>query len=122
MWLIPSPAPCPPSHSPCPPLVSMHSFVSSPFGPRWGSFHRGVDVAAEEGEPIRAARSGVVTHVGEMDVYGNLVTLAHEAGFTTHYAHCSKMVVQAGQRVRAGQVVALVGNTGRSMGPHLHFE
>ncbi|CAI5524928.1 unnamed protein product, partial [Closterium sp. Naga37s-1] len=97
-------------------------FVSSPFGPRWGSFHRGVDVAAEEGEPIRAARSGVVTHVGDMDVYGNLVTLAHEAGFTTHYAHCSKMLVQAGQRVRAGQVVALVGNTGRSMGPHLHFE
>ncbi|CAI5949204.1 unnamed protein product [Closterium sp. NIES-65] len=97
-------------------------FVSSPFGWRWGSFHEGVDLAAEFGAPVLASDKGVVTFAGWSGGYGKLVTIAHDNGFTTRYGHCCIINARVGQRVARGQQVACVGATGRATGPHLHFE
>lgn len=99
-----------------------HGYVSSPFGPRWGKFHEGIDVAAEPGTPILAADRGVVTHAGWNGGYGQLVAIQHEGGFVTRYAHCMHIMAQPGQHVARGQRVAAVGETGAANGPHLHFE
>jgi murein DD-endopeptidase MepM/ murein hydrolase activator NlpD len=96
--------------------------VSSPFGPRWGRMHSGVDLAANMGDSIKAARDGEVLIVGEVPGYGNTVVLRHQDGTRTLYAHASKLLVKGGQKVRRGDVIALVGSTGHSTGPHLHFE
>lgn len=96
--------------------------VSSYFGPRWGRPHNGIDLAANQGDEIRASRSGEVLIAGTVPGYGETVILLHEDGSRTLYAHCSRLLVKSGQRVRQGQVVALVGSTGQSTGPHLHFE
>lgn len=86
------------------------------------NFHRGVDLAASAGTAINAAADGVVTFAGVKGTYGNLVVLSHGNGFQTYYAHCSQLLVAAGDEVTQGQPVAAVGSTGRSTGPHLHFE
>lgn len=96
--------------------------VSSPFGPRWGRNHNGVDLAANQGDPIKAARDGQVLLAGVVTGYGQTVVLSHTDGTRTLYAHASKLLVKAGQTVKQGQVIALVGSTGNSTGPHLHFE
>lgn len=96
--------------------------ISSYFGPRWGRNHAGIDLAANHGDPIRAARDGTVVLAGEVSGYGLTVVLEHEDGTRTLYAHASELKVQPGQKVRQGDVIALVGSTGRSTGPHLHFE
>ncbi len=96
--------------------------VSSPFGPRWGRIHEGLDIAAPVGRPVRASKAGVAVTVEAQSGYGNLVIIAHGTGETTRYAHLSRFLVVPGQPVAAGQVIAEVGNTGRSTGPHLHFE
>ena len=96
--------------------------MSSPFGPRWGSFHKGVDWACSIGTTIRAARAGVVTHAGWANGYGYCVYINHGDGVVTKYAHLSKVTVSSGQYVSQGDKIALSGNTGRSTGPHLHFE
>lgn len=95
---------------------------SSGFGPRWGRFHQGIDIAANVGTPIYAALGGVVTHVGPRWDYGLAVEITHSNGMVTRYAHCSKMFVTVGQVVKAGQHIAAMGLTGRVTGPHLHFE
>mmetsp|Transcript_68366 Transcript_68366/g.216332 ORF Transcript_68366/g.216332 Transcript_68366/m.216332 type:complete len:451 (+) Transcript_68366:376-1728(+) len=97
-------------------------YISSPFGARWGGFHEGVDVAADTGTPIVAADDGVVTYAGWKGGYGYLVNLEHDGGFQTRYGHCSYIQARPGQRVRQGQVIAAVGNTGNTTGPHLHYE
>ncbi|MGB9803741.1 peptidoglycan DD-metalloendopeptidase family protein [Desulfofundulus sp.] len=97
-------------------------WVSSPFGWRDGRPHEGVDIAAGEGEPIRAVRSGRVTFAGPRGTYGNAVIIDHGHGLETLYAHAQKVLVEPGQWVEAGEVIALVGSTGRSTGPHLHLE
>eukprot|EP00899_Mesostigma_viride_P016127 jgi/Mesvir1/24515/Mv21858-RA.1 len=97
-------------------------FISSSFGPRWGALHEGVDLAAEQGTPVRAAGDGIVVYAGLNGGYGKLLSLAHGDGFTTRYAHCARIHVKSGQVVKRGQVVAAVGSTGHSTGPHLHFE
>jgi len=84
--------------------------------------HEGIDVAAPMGAEIEAPASGVVTDVKWVDGYGNMLTLDHGYGLVTRYAHCSKILVVRGQRVKRGQKVALVGSTGLSTGPHLHYE
>lgn len=84
--------------------------------------HDGVDLAAEEGTEIRAFSDGVVDYIGESKAYGMYLQLRHDNGVTTFYAHCSALCVQKGQRVKMGDVVARVGNTGVSTGPHLHLE
>jgi murein DD-endopeptidase MepM/ murein hydrolase activator NlpD len=96
--------------------------MSSTFGPRWGTFHYGLDIAAPYGSDVRAVHSGVVTKAGWFGGYGNAVVIDHGNGLTTRYGHNSSVTVQVGQRVSAGQVIAKVGNTGDSTGPHLHFE
>ncbi|MEW6269617.1 MAG: M23 family metallopeptidase [Thermodesulfobacteriota bacterium] len=96
--------------------------ISSSFGPRRNAHHDGIDIAAPEGTPIRAALDGVVVYVGSLRGYGKVVILSHEGGLTTVYAHNSKNLVKQGARVRRGGVIASVGRTGRTTGPNLHFE
>lgn len=96
--------------------------VSSSFGIRNGRPHRGVDLAANHGDSIRAAMSGKVVVAGEVTGYGQTVILEHPGGTRTLYAHCSVLHVTAGQQVKQGQLIANVGSTGISTGPHLHFE
>lgn len=84
--------------------------------------HPGLDIAVPSQSYIRAAGAGVVADTGNDPVYGNFVTVDHGAGYLTLYAHASELLVEAGQRVRRNEVIALTGNTGRSSAPHLHFE
>jgi murein DD-endopeptidase MepM/ murein hydrolase activator NlpD len=84
--------------------------------------HEGIDLTAKTGEQILAPASGIVTEVRWVDGYGNMLTIDHGYGLVTRYAHASKILVARGQRVKRGQVVALVGSTGLSTGPHLHYE
>jgi murein DD-endopeptidase MepM/ murein hydrolase activator NlpD len=84
--------------------------------------HTGVDMHATQGEPIKAAASGVVAFAGVRSGYGNTVIIDHGNQFATLYGHASVLKVRTGQTVGAGQVVALVGATGLATGPHLHFE
>lgn len=96
--------------------------VVSGFGMRWGRMHEGIDIAASSGTPVRAAAAGTVIHAGWLGGYGNLVVLDHGNGLATAYAHASAILVSLGQQVSQGQTVSLVGSTGNSSGPHLHFE
>ncbi len=96
--------------------------ITSRFGLRDGRPHEGIDIAAEEGTPIRAAARGRVVFAGPRGTYGLAVIIDHGGGLTTLYAHCSKILVSAGSTVGPDTVIALAGNTGRSLGPHLHFE
>jgi murein DD-endopeptidase MepM/ murein hydrolase activator NlpD len=84
--------------------------------------HEGIDVSAPEGAEIEAPAAGVVTDVRWEDGYGSLLTVDHGFGLVTRYAHCSKILVVRGQRVKRGQKIALVGHTGLATGPHLHYE
>ncbi len=86
------------------------------------AFHEGLDFMAETGTPIYAAASGIVTAAEKTPDYGNIVKIDHGSGIETRYAHTSRMLVKPGQRVEKGQLIAEVGNTGRSTGAHLHFE
>ena len=90
------------------------------FGTR--RVHAGVDLAARPGAPVIASTAGVVAQAGWLGGYGLCVTLDHGGGVQTRYGHLSRLGVAAGQRVRAGQVIGLVGSTGVSTGPHLHYE
>lgn len=96
--------------------------VTSPFGIREGRPHEGIDIAAEEGAPIRAAASGRVVFAGPRGTYGLAVIIDHGGGVRTLYAHCSKVLVSEGSTVNPATVIALAGNTGNSRGPHLHLE
>jgi murein DD-endopeptidase MepM/ murein hydrolase activator NlpD len=96
--------------------------VTSGFGMRWGRMHEGIDIAAPTGTAIWAAAAGTVIYAGWLGGYGNLVVVDHGNGLSTAYAHASAIVVSLGQQVAQGQTVALVGSTGHSTGPHLHFE
>ncbi|MEO6714169.1 MAG: M23 family metallopeptidase [Mycobacteriales bacterium] len=89
---------------------------------RWGRMHKGIDLASSTGTPIYAASDGVVTFAGAAGGYGRLVTIRHAGGYTTAYGHMSKIKVSTGERVKAGEIIALVGSAGHSTGPHLHFE
>jgi len=96
---------------------------SSGYGWRWGRMHKGVDIASNVGTPIVAARSGQVTFAGWHDGgYGYLVEILHEDGSKSLYGHNSRLMVQVGQQVGQGTMIAEMGSTGRSTGPHLHFE
>lgn len=96
--------------------------ISSHFGPRWGGFHEGLDIAVPTGTPVRAAKEGWVSFSGWNGGYGNTIDIDHGGGVVTRYAHNSRLLVSRGSFVYQGQVIAYSGNTGRSTGPHLHFE
>jgi murein DD-endopeptidase MepM/ murein hydrolase activator NlpD len=105
--------------------------VSSPFGERPGPLggggsrmHRGIDFAAPIGTPVRAAGDGVVINVGPRGAYGHYVRIHHDETYQTAYAHLSRYAdrLERGARVRQGEIIGYVGSTGRSTGPHLHYE
>ena len=96
--------------------------VVSGYGMRWGRLHEGIDISASSGTPIWAAASGTVIHAGWLGGYGNLVVVDHGDGLATAYAHASAILVGVGQQVSQGETLSLVGSTGNSSGPHLHFE
>jgi murein DD-endopeptidase MepM/ murein hydrolase activator NlpD len=103
-------------------------WVTSSFGPRDDPFsgervmHLGTDIAAPKGARVRAPAGGLVLFVGDRGAYGQSIVIDHGRGLVTHYAHLSRILVMAGDRVKRGQHIGAVGNTGRSTGPHLHYE
>lgn len=108
-----------------PSIWPAHGVVTSPFGLRWNGsdFHPGIDIANDAGTPILAAADGVVTTAGWNDGgYGNMVDIEHGNGIMTRYGHAMQVVVTPGQYVRRGQVIAYMGSTGFSTGPHVHYE
>lgn len=96
--------------------------ISSYYGWRSGRMHTGIDIAGNNLKPIYASAGGTVVSAGYSGGYGNLVIISHGNGVQTYYAHCSSILVSPGQKVSQGQNIALVGSTGNSTGPHLHFE
>lgn len=98
--------------------------VTSRFGSRWGTSHKGIDIGAPKGTPIKAAAAGTVTlaQYGYGGGYGNHVIISHGNGVQTLYGHCTSLNVKVGQKVSQGQVIATVGSTGNSTGNHLHLE
>jgi murein DD-endopeptidase MepM/ murein hydrolase activator NlpD len=102
--------------------------LSSAFGNRADPFtqttrfHRGIDIAAPAGAPIKAAQSGTVIFSGHLSGYGNTIILEHAGGYRTLYGHASKNLVKEGELISAEQVIGEVGSSGRSRGTHLHFE
>jgi murein DD-endopeptidase MepM/ murein hydrolase activator NlpD len=96
--------------------------LSSTFGRRSRSWHRGIDIRADAGTPIAAAAAGVVIASGFEPRYGQMVKIEHEGGFLTVYAHNERNLVDVGDEVASGQIIARVGRTGRATGDHVHFE
>jgi murein DD-endopeptidase MepM/ murein hydrolase activator NlpD len=127
----------PPKHPPPPPPLSTVPeqyagsmrwpldayIVSSEYGERWGKVHKGMDMAAHVGEPVYAIADGEVIYSGDgLRGYGNVVILRHDRKTSSLYAHNSELKVKQGDQVTKGTLVALLGNTGHSTGPHVHFE
>ena len=111
-----------------PSIRPVKGWISSDFGYRVSpftgrrEFHRGLDIATREGVPIVAPADGIVTYSGRKGLMGNMITLEHGFGMVTRYGHIKKLIKQKGERVKRGETIALVGNTGRSTGPHVHYE
>lgn len=111
-----------------PSILPVNGWVTSHFGYRIDpftggrGFHRGMDIAARTGTPIVAPAQGVVSFAGKFGSFGNTVKIFHGYGISTLYAHADDLLVRSGQRVNRGDVIATVGSTGRSTGPHLHYE
>ncbi|MGM0593541.1 MAG: M23 family metallopeptidase [Pseudomonadota bacterium] len=102
-------------------LSSNYGTRNDPFTGK-PEFHKGVDLAGKDGSDIISVASGVVTWSGRRYGYGNLVEVNHGNGYTTRYGHCKEVVVEVGEKVKKGDVIAKMGSTGRSTGPHVHFE
>jgi murein DD-endopeptidase MepM/ murein hydrolase activator NlpD len=111
-----------------PAIWPVRGWVTSSFGQRISPFtgtlqmHEGLDIAARVGTPVKAAADGVVIYSGWKSDFGKLVTVDHGYGYRTRYGHLSRIYVTNGQRVRRGEALGAVGNTGKSTGPHLHYE
>ncbi len=103
-------------------------WLTSAFGPRVDpftgkkTFHYGIDIASSYGNPIKATANGFVSHIKKEKIGGNTVIISHGGGYTTVYCHLSKFKVKLGQKVKRGDVVGLVGQTGKALGPHVHYE
>jgi murein DD-endopeptidase MepM/ murein hydrolase activator NlpD len=96
--------------------------ITSQMGARWGRLHAGIDIAGPIGTPVYAAADGTVCFTGVSGGYGNLIRINHGSDTVTYYAHLKSISVKEGQHVKKGQRIGYMGNTGRSTGPHLHFE
>ena len=109
-------------------IAPLKGRITSKFGIRLDpfthsmKFHSGIDIAAPIGTPVRAAKSGKVIFSGYQEGYGNIVIIKHNNNVISKYAHNSKLLVKKGDYVKQGETISLVGSTGRSTGPHLHFE
>lgn len=103
-------------------ITSRFGYRVNPFTRRGRELHSGIDIKGRIGEPIRVTADGVVTFSGYEGNYGYVVKVKHQNGYETRYAHLVRTQVKRGQRLEAGSVVGLLGNTGRSTGPHLHYE
>ena len=101
--------------------TSRFGYRISPFTGR-REFHKGFDIANRKGTPIIATANGTVTFTGKKGSYGNIVVIDHGHGMVTRYGHTDKILVKRGDKVKRGDSIALVGNTGRSTGPHVHYE
>jgi murein DD-endopeptidase MepM/ murein hydrolase activator NlpD len=103
-------------------------WVTSDFGQRLDPYtaerlmHTGLDIAAEHGKPVYAPSDGTVVFAGPEGTYGNVMVIDHGYGIKSRYGHLAKILVKPGDRVKRGQEIAAIGNTGRSTGPHLHYE
>jgi murein DD-endopeptidase MepM/ murein hydrolase activator NlpD len=102
-------------------ISSTFGFRKDPFRGR-GAFHKGLDFAGVRGSPVLAVAEGVVTFSGRQSGYGNLVEIRHPDGKVTRYGHCDRLLVKEGASIDRGQTIATLGSTGRSTGPHVHFE
>ncbi|MBR9985479.1 MAG: M23 family metallopeptidase [Desulfosarcina sp.] len=102
-------------------ISSRFGYRESPFTGR-REFHRGLDIATHAGTPIIAPADGLVTFAGGKGLMGNMAVIEHGFGMVTRYGHVQKLLKKKGDRVKRGETIALVGNTGRSTGPHLHYE
>ena len=125
--VVPEPEPEPiPSPAPASRDGTLHwplkGVLYSRFGVRQGQRHDGIDISAPEGTPVLAAGGGVVVYTGRQSGYGAIVIVKHDGGLVTLYAHNSAVLVKEGERVEAGTPIARVGQSGRTTGPHLHFE
>ena len=111
-----------------PSIRPVKGWITSRFGRRQSPFtnrkelHRGLDIATRSGTPIIAPADGVVTYSDRKGLMGNMITIEHGFGMVTRYGHIRKLIKKKGERVKRGETIALVGNTGRSTGPHLHYE
>jgi len=109
-------------------ILPVNGTISSAFGERnhplknSAEFHKGIDIDAKDNDVIKAALDGKVIEVGADRTYGNYIKISHKNNMSTVYAHCSKIIAEDGQDVKQGEVIAEVGNTGLSVGSHLHFE
>lgn len=109
-------------------IVPVDGVIGSGYGERIDPFtkvlklHKGIDIEANQGAAIKAAQTGEVLEASKDPTLGNYIKLKHDGGFTTVYAHCSQLLVKKGQKVKQGDIIARVGNTGASIGAHLHFE
>jgi murein DD-endopeptidase MepM/ murein hydrolase activator NlpD len=123
--VVPEPEPVPaPAPAPRDALLQwpLHGVLYSRFGVRQGQRHDGIDISAPEGTPVLAAGVGVVVYTGRQSGYGAIVIVKHDGGLVTLYAHNSAVLVKEGERVETGTPIARVGQSGRTTGPHLHFE
>jgi murein DD-endopeptidase MepM/ murein hydrolase activator NlpD len=102
-------------------LTSTFGYRSSPFTGR-RELHKGLDIATRSGTPVIAPADGLVVFAGREGGFGNMIIIDHGYGITTRYGHCSSLEAKLGQKIKRGDVIARVGNTGRSTGPHVHYE
>ncbi len=102
-------------------VVSLYGERADPFEQSFIEFHNGIDIQARTGTPIRPTREGLVIYTGWRDGYGLTVIVQHEDGYLTIYGHCSVIKTKVGEWVEKDKVISLVGSTGRTTGPHLHF-
>ncbi len=103
-------------------VMPFNGILTSKFGYRWGRGHYGVDIDLETGDSVVAAFDGMIRIAKYNNGYGNVVIIRHSNGLETVYGHMSKLLVEAGKEIQAGEVIGLGGNTGHSFGSHLHFE
>ena len=111
-----------------PSIWPAHGWLTGTFGGRSDPFtgepgyHQGIDISTDKGQPVYATADGTVESAERAGDYGNLIVLTHDFGLSTRYGHLSRFNVNAGQRVKRGDVIGYVGSTGRSTGSHLHYE
>ncbi len=102
-------------------ITSGFGWRTNPYSHKGKEFHQGLDIAAPYGSPLRAAGDGVVIFAGWKGSWGKVVLISHGYGYVSQYAHASSILVKVGDKIQRGQVIARLGNTGRSTGPHVHF-